>query len=130
MPDPLSPELNRGFAAALAAVAGEEGGSRGRFGIAVSGGPDSMALLDLAATALPGRVEAATVDHGLRPGAAEEAAMDARWCAGRGITHVTLRPAQPITGSLQAEARAVDLLDACCNPRPAQARNQPRLHLC
>ena len=35
-------------------------------GVAVSGGPDSLALLLLAA-ARPGRVEAATVDHGLRP---------------------------------------------------------------
>ena len=34
-----------------------------RIGLAVSGGPDSMALLLLAAAARPGLVEAATVDH-------------------------------------------------------------------
>jgi tRNA(Ile)-lysidine synthase len=77
-----------------------------RFGIAVSGGPDSMALLHIAAHALPGQVEAATVDHGLRAEAADEAAMVARWCADEGIAHAILRPASPITGSVQAEARA------------------------
>ncbi len=40
---------------------------REALGIAYSGGPDSLALLLLAHAALPGRVEAATVDHGLRP---------------------------------------------------------------
>ncbi|HEX7874071.1 MAG TPA: ATP-binding protein, partial [Sphingobium sp.] len=65
----------------MAALAGEHGVSKERFGIAVSGGPDSMALLDLAATTMPGRVEAATVDHGLRPDAAGEAEMVARYCA-------------------------------------------------
>ena len=41
-----------------------------RLGVAVSGGPDSLALLLLAATARPGQVEAATIDHGLRRGIA------------------------------------------------------------
>ena len=41
-----------------------------RFGVAVSGGPDSLALLLLAAAARPGELEAATVDHGLRAEAA------------------------------------------------------------
>lgn len=77
-----------------------------RFGIAVSGGPDSMALLALAHAAFPGQVEAATVDHGFRKEAAEEAAMVGCWCAERAIAHATLRPPQPITGNLQAAARA------------------------
>ena len=46
-----------------------------KWGVAVSGGPDSLALLLLAAAAKPGQVEAATVDHQLRPEAASEAAM-------------------------------------------------------
>src|SRR3546814_11336148 len=51
-----------------------------RFGIAVSGGPDSMALLALAHATYPGQVEAATVNHGFRTEAAEEAAMVAQGC--------------------------------------------------
>ena len=43
------------------------GGAPERLGVAVSGGPDSLALLLLAHAAYPGRVHAATVDHGLRP---------------------------------------------------------------
>jgi len=78
-----------------------------RFGVAISGGPDSMALLWLANSVFPGRVEAATVDHGLRPEAADEAAMVARWCEGEGIPHAILRPATPITGNIQSAARAV-----------------------
>lgn len=79
----------------------------GRFGIAVSGGPDSMALLLLATQAFPGRVEAATVDHGLRPEAAAEAELVGRWCAVRAIPHAILRRATPIAGSLQSAARVV-----------------------
>ena len=44
-----------------------------RIGIAVSGGPDSVALLLLASAARPGAVEAATVDHGFRAESADEA---------------------------------------------------------
>lgn len=76
-------------------------------GIAVSGGPDSLALLLLAHAAWGQRVIAATVDHGLRAESADEADYVARLCAGRGIAHSTLMPAEPITGSLQTEARRV-----------------------
>jgi len=65
-------------------------GSDARVGVAVSGGPDSLALLLLAAAAMPGRVESATVDHGLRPEAHEEAAMVAEVCERLGLPHVTL----------------------------------------
>lgn len=77
-----------------------------RIAIAVSGGPDSMAMLALAHAAFPGQVIAATVDHGLRAEAADEAAAVAAWCGTAGIEHVTLLPAAPITGaSIQAQAR-------------------------
>ena len=75
--------------------------------LAVSGGPDSMAMLWLAATALPGRVVAATVDHGFRPEAAAEARLVATACAALGVSHATLRPDWPIAGrNLHAAARA------------------------
>src|SRR3954454_785271 len=61
-----------------------------RIGVAVSGGPDSLALLLLTAAARPGQVEAATIDHGLRPEAPDEAAMVAAVCSRLGVRHATL----------------------------------------
>ena len=52
-----------------------------RIGVAVSGGPDSLALLLLAAALRPGSVEAATVDHALRPEAAGEAKLVGEICS-------------------------------------------------
>lgn len=66
--------------------------------IAVSGGPDSMALLWLArqwSLAGGSTIVAATVDHGLRPEAAEEAALVGGWCREAGIDHQVLRWAAP-----------------------------------
>lgn len=74
--------------------------------LAVSGGPDSMAMLALATEAFAGALTVATVDHGLRAGSADEAAMVAERCAAMGVPHATLKPDAPITGaSLQAQAR-------------------------
>src|SRR5206468_1406729 len=56
-------------------------------GLAVSGGPDSLALLLLAARARPQLVEAATVDHALRPESAAEAAFVAELCGRLGVPH-------------------------------------------
>lgn len=76
-----------------------------RFAVAVSGGPDSMALLALAAAAFAGRIAAVTVDHRLRAASADEAAMVADWCAAHGIDHAILTPAAPPLGNLQSWAR-------------------------
>lgn len=76
-----------------------------RIGLAVSGGPDSLALMLLAHAAFPKAIAVATVDHGLRPEAAEEAELVARSCAERAIPHRILRPEAPITGSIQSAAR-------------------------
>ena len=79
-------------------------------GVAVSGGSDSTALLHLAAdwageTGV--RLVAATVDHGLRPEAAEEAEAVARICAALGVAHEVLRwRSWDGAGNVQAEARA------------------------
>lgn len=88
----------------LAAVAGPDW-NRIDYGVAVSGGPDSMALLWMMATLLPGQIRAATVDHGLRQGSADEARMVAAFCRREHIPHSILQPATPIQGSLQAAAR-------------------------
>ena len=77
----------------------------GRLGVAVSGGPDSLALLLLAAATRPGEVEAATVDHGLRAGSAEEAEAVAAVSERLHVRHCTLRVTVADGSSLQAQAR-------------------------
>jgi tRNA(Ile)-lysidine synthase len=98
-PEPPADLVAR-FAQALARLWPEDG----RLGLAVSGGPDSLAMLLLAEATIPGRFEVATVDHGLRPASAAECAMVAQLCAARGIPcavlQVTVAP-----GNLQNEAR-------------------------
>jgi tRNA(Ile)-lysidine synthase len=69
-------------------------------------------LLLLAHAALPGRVIAATVNHGLRPEAAGEAALAARICADLGVPHETVSVAVA-PGNLQARAREARY-DALC----------------
>ena len=80
-----------------------------RFGVAVSGGPDSLALLLLATAARPGEVEAATVDHGLRPGSRAEAEMVADICQRLGVPHATLAIEWdlPPATAIQEQARKV-----------------------
>ncbi|MDQ3078861.1 MAG: tRNA lysidine(34) synthetase TilS [Pseudomonadota bacterium] len=78
-----------------------------RLGVAVSGGPDSLALLLLAAAARPGQVSAASVDHGLREGSRGEAEMVARLCADIGVAHeiLTIDWLRTPTSALQEQAR-------------------------
>ena len=103
---PPTSDLTRRALEAFDILAGEENG----LAIAVSGGSDSTALLVLASDWAETRgkhIAAATVDHGLRPEAKEEAAGVAHLCAGLGVTHVTLtwkrRGGLGLAG--QAEAR-------------------------
>jgi tRNA(Ile)-lysidine synthase len=80
---------------------------KARLGIAVSGGPDSLALLLLAVAARPGLVEAATVDHALRPESSEESATVARLCVQLDVPHAVLPiawSAKPTT-AIQERAR-------------------------
>lgn len=62
-----------------------------RIGVAVSGGSDSMALLHLLAEWGRAELYVATVDHGLRPEAADEAAFVAKTADHLGVPHTTLR---------------------------------------
>lgn len=96
------PALTARFAADLARLWPD---GEARLGLAVSGGADSLALLLLAAAALPGRVAVASVDHGLRPENAGEAAMVAGVCARLDVPHETLRVTLA-PGNLQHRARA------------------------
>ena len=89
-------------------VAALAGGAPIRLGLAVSGGPDSLALLLLARTAFPGQVYAATVDHGLRPESPGEARFVAGICETLGVPHAILSAGRPPEGaSVQARARAL-----------------------
>lgn len=73
-----------------------------RLGLAVSGGPDSLALLLIASAQEPVRV--ATVDHGLRPASRVEAEYVAAICAERSVPHDILPLTLP-PGASQAQAR-------------------------
>jgi tRNA(Ile)-lysidine synthase len=80
-------------------------GDNARLLLAVSGGPDSLAMLLLAYAAMQDRMCAATVDHELRPEAKKEAQFVAALCSQLSIPHSILRPATPIAGNLQSSAR-------------------------
>ncbi len=95
------PALTTRFSADLAALWSGEG----RLALAVSGGPDSLALLLLAHAALPGRISAATVDHGLRAESAAESVLVGQICSELEVPHAALKVAvEP--GNIQAQARA------------------------
>lgn len=97
--------------------------------LAVSGGPDSVALMWLAARWQRGlargpQLTVATVDHGLRPEAAREAREVKRLAAELGLAHRTLRwrGAKPKTGLPHGRTRSP--LPPACASR-AQRRREP-----
>lgn len=109
------------FAAAMAAAEPFE--ARPLLGVAVSGGPDSMALCLLAHTwtaARGGRILALTLDHGLRRTSAAEAACVHAWLVVRDIDHEILRwtGEKPRT-ALETKARQARyrVLSAHCHRR-------------
>jgi tRNA(Ile)-lysidine synthase len=91
-----------------------------RLAVAVSGGPDSLALALLAAVwarRRGGEIAALTIDHKLRPESAAEAQDVGSWLGARGIAHHTLGWEGPHpTSDIQAAARAARyrLLEAWC----------------
>ncbi|HEX2115000.1 MAG TPA: tRNA lysidine(34) synthetase TilS [Alphaproteobacteria bacterium] len=97
-----------GFAALIGALGPFE--HRPHVAVAVSGGADSLCLALLAhewAHRRGGTATALTVDHGLRPGSADEAATVGRWLAAFGMPHAVLRwdGVKPSSG-VQEAARA------------------------
>jgi tRNA(Ile)-lysidine synthase len=77
-----------------------------RLAVAVSGGPDSLALLLLAHAAFPGTIEAATVDHRLRKESVVEALHVEDICERLGCPHTILEVSVPDgPAGVQAEAR-------------------------
>lgn len=96
------------FAEAIEALAGPD--ASGPFAVAVSGGGDSVALMALAADWAAARglsLRAVTVDHGLRPGSAAEAAEVGRQAAALGLSHEVLNwTGWSGAGNLQSAARA------------------------
>lgn len=101
----IDPELVERFRADLAVLWPFVDDGPQKLGIALSGGGDSLALLLLAHAALPGRIEAATVDHQLRSEAAEEAELVKGYCSELGVPHSTLR-VEVAVGNMQDRARA------------------------
>jgi tRNA(Ile)-lysidine synthase len=121
--DPVSEDE---FAAAMAPLGPFE--PRPMLGVAVSGGPDSMALALLAdrwARQRGGGVRALIVDHALRPDSAAEAAATAERLAARGIaSEILVRDGPKPTRAIQQaarDARYALLWQAC--------RRQGLLHL-
>jgi tRNA(Ile)-lysidine synthase len=112
----VEPIAYEAFAARLSALQLDGG-----LAIAVSGGRDSMALARLAARYAQetgAAVLALTVDHGLRPQSASEAAQTAQWCKAAGLAHRTLSWTgdKPTTGIQEAARHArYRLLAAACN---------------
>jgi tRNA(Ile)-lysidine synthase len=99
---PPSSELVARFVRDLAELAGDFD----RLALAVSGGPDSLALLLLAQAAFPGRIAAATVDHGLRKESEQEARFVADLCAQLNVPHAILKAeVDTKSASLQQSAR-------------------------
>ncbi len=84
--------------------------SNAELAVAVSGGPDSMALALLLhdwAQRYGHQVRAITVDHGLRPESATEAQHVAGWMRAKGIPHTVLTLTdRPRGSSIQEKARA------------------------
>lgn len=98
---PLSPE--EALALYRGALGNDE--SSGML-LAVSGGPDSMALLGLTAAArayLP-PIAVATVDHGLRPDSREEARFVQDFCKEIGVPHAILTWSDHPEGMVSQEA--------------------------
>ena len=94
---PAEPLTAHCFAERTRALAGPGWTDDDRIAVAVSGGPDSLALLKLAHDAFGSRVCALTFDHGFRAASAAEAEAVAALSVGIGVPHHILRPPAPVS---------------------------------
>jgi tRNA(Ile)-lysidine synthase len=95
-PDPLT----------AAVTAARDRVGPGLYGVACSGGADSLALAHaLITVAGASHVVVVTIDHGLAPRSAEVAAEVARWAIGQGAASVVRRVVVEDRASLEAAAR-------------------------
>ena len=115
---PISPSESRGLFALLAPFP--------QVALAVSGGPDSLALMLLATRWREARedgpkLSVLTVDHGLRASARGEAELVGRMASALGLSQaiLTWEKAETPSASLQAKARTAryDLMAAYCHAR-------------
>jgi tRNA(Ile)-lysidine synthase len=107
--DPVAEAARRAIDTAVATAVGPEG--RTRVAVALSGGRDSMALLDALVRVAPSRpvtLSALHVHHGLSSRADDWAAFCAEQCAARGVPLAVVRVQVGRKGgsSLEAAARA------------------------
>ena len=113
-----SPLDEQTFARLMQAVGPFE--RRPRIAVAVSGGPDSMALCGLMVRWMRcygGETVALTVDHLLRPESSHEARLVSERLARLGVTHhILTRTGPPLEVNIQAEARAAryQILEEWC----------------
>ena len=110
---PARPLTLEEFAASLASLARFE--DRPFLAVAISGGPDSVALAILAdrwARGRGGRICAVTVDHRLRPESGTEIRLLHAWLSARAIRHEILAWSgdKPVSGILEAARAARYLL--------------------
>lgn len=99
-----------------------------RVALAVSGGPDSLALMSLATAWCSTRatpvLSVLTVDHDLRPDSREEAELVGRLAAAQGLRHTILTwQHNAVDARLQARARQAryDLMAAYCHAHDISA---------
>jgi tRNA(Ile)-lysidine synthase len=128
------------FAQLLDALPKTASESRSKVGVALSGGPDSMALAFLMNESMKskgGQAIAFIIDHGLRPESSKEAQQTAdevkSWGMEAHISKLEWADGVPNTGNLQEKARiarAMELANLARLHRTKYVRNMRHMHAC
>ncbi|APG62337.1 tRNA lysidine(34) synthetase TilS [Sphingorhabdus lutea] len=102
----IKPEISQKFLKNIVQLIPILGQDNNKLLIAVSGGPDSLALMLLAQHHFTGNVMAATIDHQLRSEAAQEADYVAQICSQIGMPHFIEKITVSRNANIQSSARA------------------------